>query len=180
MGQQKNDVPFLIFTCVVTLYTIVSLFLPRPGATNVRTDEPSAAEAQTAPAPADKDRELFVSTWAERIDTFNAGYPLEGYGYAFAEAAYDYGVDPRLSPAIARVESSSGENCFLPHNAWGWGDVSWSDWDSAIRGHVAGLADGYGYGLTYEMAESYNQVNVDEWYSWVASCMAEIWESDSL
>ena len=186
MGKQKSDVPFLLFTCLVTLYTVVSLFLPRSCARSANEAKPDdattseEAQAEPAPTPADADREVFVSTWTERIDAFNAGYPLEGYGRSFAEAAYDYGVDPRLSPAIARVESASGENCFLPHNAWGWGDASWGDWDSAIRGHVAGLAEGYGYGLSYAMAESYVQVNVDEWYGWVASCMSEIWESDSL
>ena len=187
MSNRKLDSAFFVFTCLVTLYTVVSLFLPRAGAkpaTPAPADQTPAVEEQAktepTPEPVDEARETFVTTWAERIDAFNAGYPLEGYGRTFAEAAYDYGVDPRLSPAIARVESGSGENCFLPHNAWGWGDSSWDDWDSAIRGHIAGVADGYGYGLTYSMAESYNQVNVDEWYSWVASCMSEIWENDSL
>lgn len=184
MSKRKTDTAFFLFTSLVTLYTVVSLFFPRAGAkasTPAPTEEPApAATAEPEAAPEDDARELYVSTWAERIDAFNAGYPLEGYGRTFAEAAYDYGIDPRLPPAIARVESGSGEVCFNPYNAWGWGDASWSDWDSAIRGFTASFAEGYGYTLSYEMAEVYNQANVDEWYSWVASCMAEIWESDSL
>lgn len=125
-------------------------------------------------------RETFVTTWAERIDAYNAGYPLEGYGRTFAEAAYDYGVDPRFSPAIARVESGSGENCAFDHNAWGWGSESWPDWDTAIRAHVSGLAENYGPELTMAVAETYNQANVEEWYSLVSLCMEQIWPSDKM
>ena len=135
----------------------------------------------TEPTPeTDDERTTFVQTWAERIDAFNAGYPLEGYGAAFAEAAYDNDVDPRYSPAIARVESGSGQNCFYPYNAWGWGSESWSDWDTAIRDHVAGLAAGYGHTLTYEAALSYDSAEADEWYAQVEASMAQIWESEEL
>ena len=186
MKKTDRDLLLLAFACVVTIYALVTLIssvVPRktvdqPAVEEVVQQEPAP---ETTAEPADDDaREVFVSTWAERIDAFNAGYPLEGYGRTFAEAAYDYGIDPRLPPAIARVESGSGEVCFNPYNAWGWGDASWGDWDSAIRGFTASFAEGYGYTLSYEMAEVYNQANVDEWYNWVASCMAEIWESDSL
>ena len=105
---------------------------------------------------------------------------MGGYGRVFAEAAYDYGVDPRWSPAIARMESSSGLYCFESHNAWGWGDVAWGDWESAIRGHVSGLASGYGYTLTWDAAQTYCPPNASYWYSSVSSCMYEIWGSDSL
>lgn len=141
---------------------------------------PTVSDALIVNTPEYKAREEYIATWGERIDAFNAGYPLEGHGRTFAEAAYDNGIDPRFSPAIARIESSSGEHCFLPHNAWGWGDVSWPDWDTAIREHVAGLAEGYGYTLTYRTAEVYNQVYVDQWYAWVDSCMTEIWPTDEL
>ena len=138
------------------------------------TEEPDDASAEQ------DERETYVSTWAERIDAFNAGYPLEGYGRAFAEAAYAYGVDPRYSPAIARVESGSGRTCAYAHNAWGWGAVGWSDWETAIDAQVSGLASGYGYTLTAAAAQSYNEASPDEWYAQVESCMYQIWESDSL
>lgn len=141
--------------------------------------KPKKAEESEADAKA-AEREAFVSTWAERIDAFNAGYPLEGYGRTFAEAAYDNGVDPRFSPAIARVESGSGQSCAYSCNAWGWGASSWPDWDTAIREHVSGLAAGYGHTLTYDMAYSYNELNPDEWYAQVESCMYQIWGDESL
>lgn len=142
-----------------------------------QTPEP---EQEEYTAPSVDSREQYISTWAERIDAFNAGYPLGGYGRVFAEAAYDYGVDPRWSPAIARMESSSGLYCSESHNAWGWGDVAWGDWESAIRGHVSGLASGYGYTLTWDAAQTYCPPNASYWYSSVSSCMYEIWGSDSL
>lgn len=139
-----------------------------------------AGQEAGAGAQEEAARELFVSTWAERIDAFNAGYPLEGYGRSFAAAAYDYGVDPRYSPAIARVESGSGRSCSYPNNAWGWGSASWPDWDTAIRAHVSGLAASYGYTLTWDGAVSYNELSPDEWYGQVESCMHQIWGSDGL
>lgn len=119
-------------------------------------------------------RREYAEAWGERIDAFNAGYPLEGYGTTFAYAAYDYGIDPRIAPAIARIESGSGEHCFLPCNAWGWGSVSWPDWETAIWEFTRGFSEDYGSEVTYEVAERYNQVNVDEWYALVTSCMDQI------
>ena len=111
------------------------------------------------------DREAFVNEWAGRIDDYLAGSPLAGHGRTFAEAAYDYNVDPRWSPAISCTESSKGAACFLPHNAWGWGSVSWPDWDSAIRDHVEGLSIGYGYTISLAAAQKYCPPNSDFWYS---------------
>lgn len=119
-------------------------------------------------------RNAFVAEWTQRIDAYLAKSPLEGYGYAFAEAAWDNGVDPRWSPAISNTESSKGEVCFLPCNAWGWGESAWDDWDSAIRAHVKGLAEVYGYSITYEAACIYCPPNSDFWYSATIGEMASI------
>lgn len=120
------------------------------------------------------DRNSFVSKWTPRIDAYLAGSPLSGYGKTFAEAAWDYGVDPRWSPAISCVESSKGAVCFLPHNAWGWGSSSWDDWDTAIRSHVAGLAAGYGYTISVEAAKKYCPPTWEDWYSSVLAEMNSI------
>lgn len=116
-------------------------------------------------------KEAFIAEWTARIDAYLAGSPLEGYGYAFAEAAWDNGVDPRFSPAISNTESTKGMYCFLPHNAWGWGSISWSDWDTAIRAHVAGLAEGYGYTITPAGAYKYCPGTHDSWYNKTISQM---------
>ena len=123
----------------------------------------SAEESEPDVPVVTSEREAFVSSWASRIDNYLAGSPLGGYGRTFAEAAWDYGVDPRWSPAISCIESSKGAICFLPHNAWGWGSVSWPDWDTAIRSHVAGLSAGYGYTISLEAAKKYCDDGTD-WY----------------
>ena len=120
------------------------------------------------------DREAFISTWSARIDAYLAGSPLAGQGRTFAEAAWEYGVDPRFSPAISMIESTQGRYCFLPHNAWGWGSSSWGSWEEAIWDHVEGLAIGYGGQLTYAGAKKYCPPNADHWYTSVLANMEKI------
>lgn len=185
-GDGRRDAAVLGLACVLVFAALGSLaasFLsPRE---QVNTEQESSAAVQTVEeTPAEpseeepSERDAYIALWAERIDAFNAGYPLEGYGATFAAAAYDNGVDPRYSPAIARVESGSGLNCTYSCNAWGWGSSSWGDWDTAIYAHVAGLAQGYGHTISYAAAQSYNELNPDEWYAQVESCMYQIWESE--
>ena len=196
MSRDTNNLATLCAAVLVAVLAVLSIVgLPTrketvepetaaaPAASDDDADEGATEEEQPAkdePDPAQAERDHFVAVWAERIDAFNAGYPLEGYGAAFAGAAYDYGVDPRYSPAIARVESGSGTNCAYSCNAWGWGSSSWPDWETAIYAHVAGLAESYGYSLSYEGAMRYNSETPDEWYAQVESCLYQIWESDSL
>ena len=111
------------------------------------------------------DQAAFINDWSARIDAYLAGSPMAGQGATFAKAAWDYGVDPRWSPAIAFTESSLGANCFLPHNAWGWGSASWGSWEEAIPAHVAGLARGYGYTISIEGAQKYCPPNWEAWYN---------------
>lgn len=137
----------------------------------------SSGTAPTDPAPIT--REYFVEVWSGRIDSYLAGSPLSGYGYAFAEAAWDYGVDPRWSPAISCIESSKGFYCFEPYNAWGWFAYLGSDWDTTIRAHVRGLANGYGYTLTWAAASRYCPPG-DAWYAACAAEMQYVWPTDQL
>ncbi len=120
------------------------------------------------------DKTSFVNQWAGRIDAYLSGTPLAGQGAVFAEAAWDYGVDPRWSPAISYVESSCGAYCFRSYNAWGWGSSSWGSWDEAIRAHVSGLARIYGSTLTYSAAQKYCPPNSTGWYNNVLAQMNQI------
>ncbi|WP_206214715.1 MULTISPECIES: hypothetical protein [unclassified Adlercreutzia] len=140
---------------------------------------PSAAPGPVAPPTNDNadwssDKTSFVNSWAGRINAYLAGSPLAGQGATFAEAAWNYGVDPRFSPAISFVESSKGANCFRPYNAWGWGSVSWNSWEEAIDAHVRGLARGYGYTLSEAGAKKYCPPNWQHWYNTVAAEMNKI------
>ncbi len=140
-------------------------------AEETKTEQP--VEEQK-PEPVVSERDVFVNKWAPRIDAYLAGSPLGGYGRTFAEAAWDYNVDPRWSPAISCIESSKGAICFKPHNAWGWGSASWGDWDTAIRSHVAGLSAGYGYTISPSAAQMYCPPTWQDWYSSVLSEMNSI------
>ncbi|MEG1561330.1 MAG: hypothetical protein RR323_02880 [Raoultibacter sp.] len=130
-----------------------------------KADVPSAS----APGPSDvnwnSDKVTFVNEWTGRIDNYLAGSPLAGQGKAFAASAWDYGVDPRWSPAISNTESSKGRHCFRSHNAWGWGQIDWNSWEEAIDAHVRGLARGYGYTISYAAALKYCPPNADHWYT---------------
>lgn len=109
-------------------------------------------------------REAFIEKWAARINDYLSGSPLSGHGETFAEAAWEAGIDPRWSPAISNTESTKGRVCFKSHNAWGWDQTNWPDWDTAIRAHVAGLARGYGFTISYSYAMRYCPPNYDNWY----------------
>ncbi len=139
-----------------------------------RVELPPEPDVSTDPI-VDNTTSSEVSEWAARIDAYLEGSPLAGHGMTFAQAASDYGVDPRLSPAISCIESGKGAVCFLPHNAWGWGSASWDDWDSAIRGHISGFASIYGSTITLEGAEMYASNDIyAEWYALVLSEMSSI------
>lgn len=109
-------------------------------------------------------KDAFIEEWTARIDAYLAGSPLSGQGHAFATAAWTYNVDPRWSPAISNTESTKGSHCFLPYNAWGWGQRSFSGWEEAIDAHVAGLANGYGHSITYWAAAKYCPPNTNNWF----------------
>lgn len=141
------------------------------------TGEPQ--ETITGPATNDnvdwsQDKASFVEEWGGRIDAYLSGSPLSGYGSTFAEAAWDYGVDPRFSPAISCIESGKGTYCFRNHNAWGWGSVDWDSWEEAIFSHVRGLSRGYGYTVTVEGAQKYCPPNWEFWYNNVSAQMTLI------
>lgn len=111
-------------------------------------------------------KEAFIAEWTERIDAYLSGSPLYGYGATFAEAAWEYGVDPRFSPAISNTESSKGAVCFRAYNAWGWmGDTAWSSWEESIYAHIAGLASGYGYTISEWAASKYCPPTWQDWYA---------------
>ena len=71
----------------------------------------------------------------------------------------------------SNTESTKGAHCFLPCNAWGWGQSSWGSWEEAINAHVAGLASVYGYSITYNAAVTYCPPNAAHWF---ASTLAQM------
>lgn len=84
------------------------------------------------------DYDSFINEWTSRIDNYLAGSPMAGQGYNFAVAAWNTGVDPRWSPAIACIESTKGAYCANSYNAWGWSarGGGWRSFGSWSRGHL--------------------------------------------
>ena len=127
--------------------------------------------------------EEFVAEWAPRIDKYTAGTPLADQGVNFATAAWKYCIDPRWSVAISNTESSKGQICIRPHNAWGWGAADsdpynlaseWGSWAEAIEAHAKGLAKGYGYTISIAGAKKYCPYTWQSWYNKTLAQMAMI------
>jgi len=135
-----------------------------------------AASAGLDPVDWTLSHDEFVDYWGERIEVFLAGFPLAGQGRTFAEAAWNYGVDPRLSPAISNTESTRGLHCSVSCNAWGWGPhIPFSSWEEAIDTHVRGLKNcGYGPMITYAGAQRYCPPTADDWYRKTVYAMGQI------
>lgn len=82
---------------------------------------------------------------AAKIDRFlqSQGSPLAGQGINFVRSGRRYGVDPLLLVAISGQESSFGKNSYRPHNAWGWGGMTFDSWAEGIETVARGLRSGY-------------------------------------
>ncbi len=82
---------------------------------------------------------------ARAIDIYltEQGSPMVNYGRAFVSAGRAFGVDPFLVVAISGKESSWGKDCFLPYNAWGWGDVSYASVEDAIFNYTRCFGEEY-------------------------------------
>lgn len=89
--------------------------------------------------------------------------PLQYHAQDFVDAAKTYGLDWKMLPAIAGVESTFGKNIPGGYNAWGWGvygnqAIYFSSWKEAIFTIAAGLRKNYlDRGLTnpYSMNRAY-------------------------
>ncbi len=84
----------------------------------------------------------------EKLRKFFQKYnsPLENHAKTFVEVADKYGIDYRIMPAIAGVESTFGKfDIPKTHNPFGWGGgrIEFSSFDEAIEGVGKGLHDIY-------------------------------------
>jgi len=110
-----------------------------------------------------------------RVNRENA--PLAEYAQKFVEVANKYGLDYRLLPAIATVESGGGKSNFRSYNAWGWGNKSFSSFEEGIEVVGRGLKTGYidkGSDTVDEIAPIYCPPNYKNWARSVNQFMNEI------
>ncbi len=154
-----------------------STFTPANSEASTPVEVPKSAT--TGPVDWSIGRDAFISTWTSRINAYLSGSPMAGTGRAFAEAAWDTGVDPRWSPAIATAESSKGY--YVPYgnsnNAWGWtarggGFRRFSSFEEGARAHVHYLANMYGTTHTPSAARIY--VGSGNWSYWYSSVLAQM------
>ena len=108
-----------------------------------------------------------IKLWAKKIDKYLAGHGAVRMGFKgeyFAEAAAQYGIDPRLSAAQSCIEQSRGDviNTADYYNLWGWGVypgsnglIHTSNARDACFKHAKGLADGYGPSFGPAQVETY-------------------------
>lgn len=78
----------------------------------------------------------------------NFDSPLQYHAQDFIDASEAYGVDWKLIPAIAGVESTFGKHIPGGFNAWGWGvygtqAIYFSSWRDGIFTLAKGLREGY-------------------------------------
>ena len=110
-----------------------------------------------------------------RVNRGNA--PLADHAKTFVEVANKYGLDYRLLPAIATLESSGGKNNFRAYNAWGWGKKGFSSFDEGIEVVGRGLKNGYidkGADTVEKIAPVYCPPNASNWARNVNQFMSEI------
>jgi len=118
---------------------------------------------------------------AQKIELFfrvNRGSaPLAEYAQKFVEVANKYGLDYRLLPAIATVESGGGKSNFRSYNAWGWGNKGFTSFEEGIEVVGRGLKTGYidkGRDTVEEIAPVYCPPNYKNWARSVNQFMNEI------
>lgn len=86
--------------------------------------------------------------WVDRINWYLAGTRLAGQGRVFYLAATDAGIEPRLMPAIAMVESGAGRHNANSNNFFGRravrGWMAWPSAEAAIRNQAFYIAGKWG------------------------------------
>lgn len=114
----------------------------------------------------------------ENIRKYLAGRhaPLADYAEEFVKAADHYNIDYRIIAAISVIESGGGKHNFRPHNAWGWGKMTFENWTEGIWTVSAGISRYYSRGLTTPqlIAPYYCPPNAVKWAQNVTFVMNQI------
>ena len=114
--------------------------------------------------------------------------PLAAYGKELVEAADKYGLDWRLLPAIAMLESNGGKK--IPegsYNPFGWAIHSqytkkFSSWEEGIQTVAKGIKEDYidrGLVTPCEIMTRYNPISTARDGSWCKAVEYFIWEIDN-
>lgn len=103
----------------------------------------------------------------DRVATFfeKRGSDLSQYSSTFVEVADKNGIDYRLLPAIATIESGAGKSNFRDFNPFGWGNKDFNSYEEAIEVVGRGMGHYYENGLdtVEEIAPIYCPPNSIVW-----------------
>jgi hypothetical protein len=110
---------------------------------------------------------------ADRIREFYSKWnsPMADHAEFIVETADHFGIDWRLIPAISIVESSGGVHCFKPYNAFGWGRMSFANFEESIYTVTKGLATRYGSDNPVVIAYAYCPPTAEIWGAKVSNLM---------
>ena len=125
---------------------------------------------------------IFIEKWGSKNYkylsnkyAYGTRSPMAYYSWDIAEAAWYYGIDPRLCAAISWSESGCGVVNCAPYNAWGWicnapAMYSWPDgiWKWSKFFHTY-----FGSYLSYSGSIQYSG-GMTSWYSFIMSEASKI------
>ena len=122
--------------------------------------------------------------WINSLNKFLAGSPMSGMGEIFYKTAKAKGIDPRLSPSIAKVESGLGRATPGGYNAFGMTagtapghsrNGSWQafgSWQEAIQRNISFI--GYHWGSVKSPFRMRGYATSTVWMRHVSSVMSTI------
>lgn len=192
-GQRRGEIVFRRVFLIVVLYIILVLVGKQVAYKNeVRdaqaketiewingdrvTTKPSG-EVEVVPKEVFEDKTDDRVVKIEKFFRINRGNaPLMAHAVKFVEVADKYGLDYRLLPAIATMESGGGKSLFRSYNAWGYGKYNFSSFDEGIETVGAGLKKYKDRGLVTpgQIAPVYCPPNATNWAKGVEQFMNEI------
>lgn len=159
------------------LFLIISLFLVQIPGLEVNAQTDTSRKHQEGVIES-----RMLDPRAEILTAYLAKYnsPLQYHAQDFVDAADTFGVDYKLVPAIAGVESTFGHRIPGGNNAWGWGiygdnRIYFNSWREAIFTITRGLKEGYiDKGLTDPYSMNRKYASSPTWGTKVAYFMGDI------
>lgn len=140
--MNKFNVLLNIKLIILLLITIPFLFLNKPVRAEKSVEKSTSINNQIEAKKLD-DRAVVLSQYLAKFDS-----PLQYHAQDFINASDAYGLDWKMLPAIAGVESTFGKHIPGGYNAWGWGvygtqAIYFSSWKAGMFTIAKGLRENY-------------------------------------
>lgn len=177
-----------MFKTIKHLGAVLVLFLAILTLAPLSRSTPSIAEAEssipvqemTIQAKTLDPRAVVLRDYFAKFDS-----PLQNYAQDFVDAADTYGVDWKLVPSIAGVESTFGKETpgsdyYPSYNGWGWGvygnqAIYFKSWKDGIYTVTAGIGQNYtSKGITSPYIMNYTYAASPAWGGHVAYFMSDL------